>query len=425
MELSNSVLGTRGGSMRYTDNDIVSPDVYADEMKLHAMFAAMRRQEPVRWTTPDDYRPFWAITKYADIAEIERRTDIFRAGPRNRLLTVQEEELAKGMGGGRLIQSLPSMDDPDHTKYRAITRKWFLPANLKILRYQIEKLAHKYLDRICDGGEIEFVDTVALRLPLSVIMLILGIPESEMDTLHRLTGELFAPHDPDTARNEDVAAGSAAAATEFMDYYARLIASRRGKDGNDLVTIIANATIDDAPISDRHALSYCVSITAAGHDTTASSIAGGLHALASTPGEYEKLRNNSDLVNTAVEEIFRYVSPVRNFMRVAIEDVTIRSQRIRAGEAVLNLYPSANRDEDAFKDGNLFKIDREARAHLAFGTGAHACLGMNLARMELQIFYTEFVKRVKEITLLGPVSWTRANFLGGPKSLPVKCDFAI
>jgi cytochrome P450 len=409
----------------FSDNDIVSPEIYADEAKLHAMFAKLRREEPVRWTAPDEYRPFWALSKHSDIFEVERRNDIFKVGPRNRLMTIEEEKrISAETGGSRLIHTLPAMDDPEHAKFRGLTRNWFMPGNLKKLELKIAELANFYIDQLESGDSpIDFVKTVSLRLPLSVIMLILGIPEEHGDMLHRLTGELFSPHDPDTARPTDGHA-TAEAAKEFFNFYRQLVLERRKNPGDDLVSVIANATIDGSPISEHDALSYCVSITAAGHDTTAYSIAGGLHALILNPDQYKKLRVNPDLITSAVEEIVRYVAPVRNFMRVANEDYELRGKTIKAGQAVLSLFPSACRDEDVFENSNAFMVDRAPQANLAFGAGVHACLGMMLARMEIKHFFSAFISRVERPELAGETTWMRANFLGGPKKMPICCHFS-
>ena len=187
--------------------------------------------------------------------------------------------------------------------------------------------------------------------------------------------------------------------------------------------MIANGRVGDAPIGEHEALTYCISIVAAGHDTTAASIAGGVHAFACFPGEYATLRARPDLAPAAAEEILRYVSPVRNFMRVATSDHVLRGRTVRAGEAVLLLFPSANRDEELFDAPQRFSIERARNPHIAFGAGPHMCLGMMLARLEVAMFVRAFAQRVKQFELDGATTWLRANFLGGPKSMPLRCTF--
>lgn len=405
-------------------DDILSPDIYADETTLHEMFARLRADEPVRWTTPSHYRPFWAISKYADIQSIEREPARFIASKRNRVMTIQEEaRVAAQTGGKPLMHTLPTMDDPDHRKYRGITRAWFLPNNLKRLEPQIKLIVSEYLDQLEAGKDgIEFVNQIGLRIPLRVIMLILGIPKEDGERMHRLTGQLFSPLDPDTARESDGHA-IAEAGQELFDYFKVLLRKRREAPQEDLASTIANAEIDGQPINEHEALSYCVTITAAGHETTASSISGGLHCFIEHPDQYTLLREQPMLLNSAVDEIFRYVSPVRNFIRTAVADQELRGQTIRAGDSVLMLYPSANRDEEVFDVPQSFRITRTKNPHIAFGFGPHMCLGHLLARMELKEFFSQFVQRVKHAELIGKPAWFRANFLGGLKDMRVRCAF--
>jgi cytochrome P450 len=408
-----------------SDDDVVSPDIYANEARFHGMLAQLRKEAPVRWTAPTHYRPFWAVTRYADIQEIERASAQFIVGPRNRLQTLEEEERVREKTGGKpLMRTLPTMDDPDHKKYRLLTRNWFLPANLKKLEPQLIALVKEYLDALEQaGGEVEFVSEISLWIPLRVIMLILGIPKEDGMLMHRLTGQVFGPLDPATAR--DTAGHAIAEATaELFEYFGALLEERRKNPRDDLASVIANGKIDEDPLGHHEALSYCVSITAAGHETTASSIAGGLHALIGEPEQYAALRANPGILPGAIDEIFRFVSPVRSFIRVAVNDYELRDQTIRAGESVLLLYPSANRDEEVFEQPHQFRINRTRNAHMAFGFGPHMCLGHFLARLELKHFYTEFLSRVTRVQSAGEPTWLRANFLGGPKSLPVKCQFA-
>lgn len=404
-----------------SDDDIVSPDLYADEGAFHHMLETLRREAPVRWTEPSDYRPFWAITRHADIMEIERKPDLFRAGPRNRLISIEEEERTiAATGGSKITRSLPTMDNPEHAKYRTVTQSWFRPANLQKLDADITRIVDEYIDRIAASREpLDIVRDVSVWIPLRVIMLILGVPRDDAAMMHRLTGELFSPHDPDLKRTSDANA-TAGARQEFFAYYASLLAKRRADPTDDLLSVIANAAIDGEPIGELEALSYCVSITAAGHDTTASSIAGGLHAFAADPEQYRLLRSNPELIDSATDEILRHVSPVRSFMRVASEDYVLRGQTISAGQAVLLLYPSANRDEDIFPDPHRFRIDRGRSPHLAFGAGPHMCLGMLLARKEIGCFFSRLIERVSALELAGEPRWLKANFLGGLKTLPLR-----
>ena len=412
------------GHLHISHDDIVDPLVYSDEGRLHRMLSELRSTDPVRWTEPSDYRPFWALTKHADVIEVERQSSQFIVGPRNRLVTIEEEERVRAKTGGKpLMRTLPTMDDPDHRNYRNVTRRWFQPGSLQALQPKLASLAKEYVDLIqAADGEIEFVKQVSVWFPLRVIMLILGLPERDAEMMHRLTGQLFSPHDPDTARQTDGHA-IAEAGAELFAYYKDLLGERRKNPRDDLASQIANATIDGAPINEHEALSYCVSITAAGHETTAGAIAGGIHALSANPDQYRMLGSNPDLLTKAIEEILRYVSPVRTFIRVAVNDYELRGRQIRAGQSVMMIYPSANRDEEVFEDPQAFNIERANSEHIAFGFGPHVCIGLALARLEMKHFLKEFVTRIRHVELTEPTTWVKNNFLGGPKRMNVKCAF--
>lgn len=410
--------------LHISHNDVVDPTLYADEARLHQMLSELRRREPVRWTEPSSYQPFWALTKHADIMEVERQSSKFLVGPRNRLKTIEEEERVRAKtGGNALMRTLPTMDDPDHRKYRNVTRRWFQPGSLKALEPKLAALAKEFVDLIQEtNGEIDFVKKVSVWFPLRVIMLILGMPEEDGEMMHRLTGQLFSPDDPDIARQTEGHA-IAEAGAELFAYYKDLLEDRRKNPRDDLASEIANAKIDDAPIADHEALSYCVSIMAAGHETTAGAIAGGIHALSANPEQFRLLRSSPDLVTRAVEEVLRYVSPVRTFIRVAVDDYELRGKKIEAGQSVMMIYPSANRDEDIFEDPHAFNIQRANNEHIAFGFGPHVCIGLALARLEMKHFLGEFAARVGRVELTQPTTWVKNNFLGGPKSMRVKCAF--
>jgi cytochrome P450 len=270
------------------------------------MLAELRHCDPVHWTVPSEYRPFWALTKHADIMEVERQSSQFIVGPHNRLVTIEEEERVKATTGGkRLMHTLPTMDDPDHRKYRNITRRWFQPGSLRALESKLAKLSKEYVDLIQEADrEIDFVKEISVWFPLRVIMLILGVPEQDGEMMHRLTGQLFSPLDPDIARRMDGHA-IAEAGAELFAYYPDLLGERKKSPRDHLASGIANAKIDDASINDHEALSYCVSMTAAGHETVAGAIAGGVDELSVNPGQYGLLRSKPDLVVQAVEEILR------------------------------------------------------------------------------------------------------------------------
>lgn len=408
------------------DNDIVSPEIYADEDRLHALFADLRRSDPVRWTEPDDYRPFWAITKHADIMEIERQSEIFLNDPRLTLLTRQQEaDILKYTGGSHhLLRSLVDMDDPDHRAYRGLTQAWFMPPNLKKLESDIAGLAREFVDRMeSHGGECDFVQDVAVWYPLRVIMTVLGVPREDEAIMLKLTQELFGATDPDMQRSEEgIVAGDDNTIEEFFNYFTAMTEDRRSNPRDDVATVIANAEIDGKPIGHLEAMSYYIIVATAGHDTTSSSTSGGLLALIENPAELAKLQGDLSLLPSAIDEMIRWATPVKHFFRTAAQDYELRGRTIRKDDSILLLYPSANRDEDVFDEPFSFKVDRKPNKHLAFGYGPHLCLGQHLAKMEMRALYSELLPRLGGIELAGEPARVEANFVSGLKRLPVRYE---
>jgi cytochrome P450 len=401
---------------------LVTPSSWADEHGIHEQFRWLRANDPVRQLAPDGFEPFWSISKYNDIKEIEQHKALFINDPRptlgNKMIA---EVLKQATGRKHLVRSLVQMDDPEHSKYRRLTQGWFMGDNLRKLQGRIDELATEYVDRLGDfGGECDFVKDVAIWYPLRVIMSILGVPEADEPLMMKLTQELFGSSDPDVARSFEPLEFFQVV-HDFEDYFSRLTAQRRVEPSDDVATVIANAQIDGAPIPELEANGYYIIIATAGHDTTSSTTAGGLLALLDNPAEMAALRADIDgRLPTAIEEMIRWVSPVRHFMRTATQDYELRGRTIKSGESVILWYLSANRDEDIFAEPFTFRTDRADAKHLAFGFGAHVCLGQHLARMEIAALYKELLARVDHIELAGEPQYTQSTFVGGLKSLPIR-----
>jgi cytochrome P450 len=261
---------------------------------------------------------------------------------------------------------------------------------------------------------------VAIWYPLRVIMNILGVPEEDEALMLKLTQELFGSTDPDVQRSfepEDFLG----VVQDFEAYFAELTRARRANPTNDVASVIANAVFDGEPMPEHDANGYYMIVATAGHDTTSASTAGGLLALMQNPEQMEKLRADPEgMMPTAIDEMIRWVSPVRHFMRTATEDYEIRGKTIKAGESAILWYPSANRDEDIFEAPFEFRVDRSDAKQLAFGFGAHVCLGQHLARMEMSSLFRELLNRVESFELAGEPKYTQATFVGGLKSLPIR-----
>jgi len=395
---------------------LADPLAYADEPKLHAALAHLRANAPVSWVEVPNYRPFWAITKHADIMDIERDNVLFTNWPRPVLTTAEGDELQAAAG----VRTLIHLDDPQHRLVRAIGADWFRPKAMRALKVRVDELAKNYVDTMMTvGPECDFVQEVAVNYPLYVIMSLLGIPESDFPRMLKLTQELFGSDDSEFRRGSS-SEDQLPALLDMFQYFNAVTASRREHPTEDLASAIANARIDGEPLSDIDTVSYYLIVATAGHDTTSATISGGLHALIENPDQLHRLGENLDVMPLATEEMIRWVTPVKEFMRTATEDTTVRGVPIAAGESVLLSYVSGNRDEDVFEDPFRFDVGRDPNKHLAFGYGVHFCLGAALARMEVNSFFTELLPRVKSIELTGAAEFVATTFVGGLKHLPVR-----
>lgn len=392
------------------------PQAYADEPKLHAALTHLRANAPVAWVDVDNYNPFWAITKHADIMAIERDNTVFTNSPRPVLATKEGDEQQAAIG----VKTLIHMDDPEHRAVRAIGADWFRPKAMRELKVRIDELAKRYVDKmVAAGPECDFVQEVAVNYPLFVIMSMLGIPESDFPQMLKYTQELFGNDDSEMQRSASIEE-SMAVLLEMFAYFNELTASRRATPTEDLASAIANATIDGQPLSDIDTVSYYLIIATAGHDTTSAVISGGLHALIENPDQRERLRADLSLMPLATEEMIRWVTPVKEFMRTAREDTEVRGVPIAAGESVLLSYASSNRDEEVFDEPFRFDVGRDPNRHNAFGYGVHFCLGAALARMEVNSFFSELLPRLKDIELTGDPASMATIFVGGLKHLPIR-----
>ena len=397
-------------------NVFASPTAYTDEAGLHAAMTHLRAHAPVSWVDVPTYRPFWAITKHADIMEIERANTLFTNWPRPVLVTAEADEIQAGMG----VRTLIHMDDPQHRVVRAIGADWFRPKAMRALKERVDELAKIYVDKMSDGGgECDFGQEVAVNFPLYVILSLLGLPESDFGFMLKLTQELFGSDDDEYKRGTTTE-DQMPVLLEMFEYFNRVTASRREHPTEDLASAIANARIDGEPLSDIDTVSYYLIVATAGHDTTSATISGGLLALIENPDQRDRLRDDLSLMPSATEEMIRWVTPVKAFMRTAAEDTTVRGVPIAAGESVLLSYVSGNRDEEVFSDPFRFDVGRDPNKHVAFGYGVHFCLGAALARMEVNSFFTELLPRLTSIELAAPAELVATTFVGGLKHLPIR-----
>ncbi|WP_447755285.1 cytochrome P450 [Sphingopyxis fribergensis] len=412
---------------------LVDPSAYADE-RIHDAYIWLRANNPLGRADVPGFDPFWVVTRHADILEISRQNALFHNGDRATTLVrqVDDARIRKITGTPHFVRSLVQMDAPDHPKYRALTFKWFSPGSVKQLEADIRALARQEVDRIAAmDGTCEFMGDVALGYPLHVIMNILGVPMADKPRMLKLTQDIFGSQDIDKEKKngklEKLPAFLyrflvKAFLADFTRHFMKIAKDRRANPQDDLASVIANAVIDGEPISDREATGYFTIVATAGHDTTSSSLAGGMGVLARDPDLLERLKADPSLIAAFVEEAIRWTTPVKTFMRTATDDTEFAGRRIAKGDWLMLCYASGNRDEAVFEDPFAFRLDRKPNKQLAFGYGAHVCIGQHLARLELKCLFEELLPRLKSVSLDGEMSFTHSWFVGGPRRLPLRFE---
>lgn len=364
------------------------------------------------------YGPFWAIIDHAAVLEVEKRPELFTNAPEPILET--ESDIAQR---DFVMNTLIHMDAPQHGKYRQLTNDWFKASSIRQLDAQLDELCRAAVSKLESlGGRCDFVAEVALPFPLQVILKLLGLPEEDYPRILMLTQQLLGEQDPDLRRAESTPEVQAEVVGDFYAYFAELTAARRENPTSDLATLIANGLIDGEPMPEIETFGYYLIVATAGHDTTASAIAGGLQALVENPDQLDRLKADPErLMPNAVEEMLRWTSPVRHFMRTAQADTEVCGQKIRKGDWLYLSYKGANLDPKVFRNPLEFDIAREnAREHLAFGYGVHYCLGAQLARTELRKLFGHLVPRIESIEFDAEPTTSQATMVGGTKTLPIR-----
>ena len=363
-----------------------SARAYADPAAFHAAAGLLRREDPVHWVEDPNFNPFFVVTKYADVQEIEASPSTMLNEPRA-ILGAKDRD-AKVRRDGHLVKTLVHMDGQEHKDHRRLVADWFRPKNLTALQTRLDALADASVQKMADsGGRCDFAADIAMQYPLNTILALLGLPESDYPRMLSLTQELFGPEDPEYARD---------------------------------VVAVANGSIDGNPIGPMEQIGHYVLIATAGHDTTSSAISGGMLALVQHPDQLALLQTDPMLMDSAVEEIIRWTSPVKHFMRTATEDFNVRGTTIHSGQDVLLSYWSANFDEEVFVDPYRFDIRRTPNKHLSFGFGSHYCLGATLARMEVKSLLGAIIPRLDSVELDGVPEYTPSTFVSGLKRLPIR-----
>jgi cholest-4-en-3-one 26-monooxygenase len=408
------------------ESQLLDPDAYVRNGYPWAEWAELRRHDPVSKHRHGEAGEYWALVRHAEIVAVSRRPRDFVSGPRlnmppRRAQDVAAEEI--------LPEMIINMDPPRHGAMRALTSRHFTPRALRALEPRVAAIAREVVERAVglygDGRAFDFVAEVSARLPLAVIMELLGVPRDDWETLLQLANETVGAGDPEYNRGAASSNAAAVHAREGMfEIFARHISERRKEPRDDLMSVLVQAEIGDRPLTDYEVLAYCFLLTAAGNETTRNATTGGAHALAERPGQLARLRREPGLLRTAADEIVRFVSPIVHFCRTATVDTELAGRTIRKGDTVVMFYPSASRDEAVFANPEELDLARSPNPHVSFGIGEHYCLGASLAKLELECIFRELSARIEGIELAGPVERLRATVIGGVKRMPVRIALA-
>ncbi|WP_315784488.1 MULTISPECIES: cytochrome P450 [unclassified Bradyrhizobium] len=414
-----------GAAVERAVDVLISSRGHASPARLERACALLRQHAPLHWVERPGVRPFWAVTRYADIVAMETRSGEFAAGPRTYLASeASEAVLQRVTGKPQLVRSLTEMDPPDHGVYRAILQGAFAPPALREIEVWLSQWAAEIIDRLAArGGRSDFAADVAMPFTFRVIGRMLGTPEADDIRLARLAQAFVGAEDSQRRLAETPGDTMRMAMLALRDYFEALAADRRARPRDDLATSIANAMPHGEAMPHYELISYFILLVTAGHDTTALALAGGLEALLAEPEQMARLRGQPELLDAAIEEMLRWTTPVRHFMRTAICDTEVGGRPIRAGDALALFFHSANRDEAVFADAGAFRIDRSPNPHIAFGRGPHICMGLQLARMQMRTLFAELLRRTERIELAGRVRRVQSQFMSGVSALPVRIVF--
>jgi cholest-4-en-3-one 26-monooxygenase len=395
-----------------TDFDLTDPAAYVDGPP-HDYFTRLRAEEPVSWFPSDRYPPgFWVCTRYADVIAVERDVRTFSSAAGGALLDDQVE------GGTELM--MLNQDPPQHTRLRNLVARGFTPKVIKGMEPHIRDAARRIVDEVAARDDVvDFVPHFAAELPLVVIAELLGIPYEDRHKVFEWSNRLIGASDPEYG--EGGFEGGQQAAAELYLYAQSLADSRRARPLDDIVTTLISAELDGEKLSDIEFNVFVLLLAVAGNETTRNLISGGMLALMEHPEQHERLlADREGLLDSAVDEMLRYVSPVMYFRRTALAPAEIRGVPVQAGDKVTVWYGAANRDEEVFADPQRFDVGRTPNEHIAFGgRGPHYCLGASLAKMEIRVMFDEILGRLPGMRLAGDPVRLHSILINGIKHLPV------
>jgi cholest-4-en-3-one 26-monooxygenase len=381
----------------------------------HEMFTTLRNTgSGVHWTNEPGGTGFWSITRLEHLREINRHPDVFSSNAGGtQIHDAPPDDLEAQL---RRDAIMLDMDPPKHTRYRKLVNRGFTPRMIGLLESYLENRTRIIVDKVCEKGECDFVVELASELPLQAIAEMMGVPVEDRSRIFDWTNRMIGANDPEFGNGPET---SQQAMAELYAYANEL--RRQHAPADDIVTTLLHAELDGDSLSEWEFDMFFLLLCVAGNETTRNTISHGMHAFMTHPGQWERFRADPEAhMDTAMEEVLRWATPVMHFRRTATRDHQIGDVEIKAGDKVVMWHISANRDERAFDDPFTFDVGRAPNDHVAFGGGGpHFCLGANLARMEMRLMFREIAGRLGDMQLAGEPQYLRSNFIGGIKHMPV------
>jgi cholest-4-en-3-one 26-monooxygenase len=394
------------------DFDFLDPDVNLVGLPV-AELAHLRQSEPIHWVdVPDgcggfEDNGYWLVTKHADVKEVSRRSDVFSSWLNGAIPRWPKEMTRETVELQRSV--MLNMDAPHHTRLRKIISRGFTPRAIGRLEDELAHRAQNIAKNAAAAGSGDFVEQVSCELPLQAIAGLLGVPQEDRDKLFRWSNEMTGGEDPEFA---DV---DPAQSSMELIMYAMAMADERGKNPtDDIVTTLIEADIDGEKLSDDEFGFFVIMLAVAGNETTRNSITHGMIAFANNPDQWELYKKERP--STAADEIVRWATPVTAFQRTANEDIELNGVQMKKGQRLVMSYRSANFDEEVFDDPYSFNILRDPNPHVGFGgTGAHYCIGANLARMTINLIFNAVADHMPDLKPISKPERLRSGWLNGIK----------
>ncbi len=378
----------------------------------HAWLAYLRRHDPVHWQDEEGGPGFWAVTRYDDCVTVNRDYERFSSAARGTMpFEMPDADIEQ-----QALMML-NMDPPLHTRYRRLVNKGFTPRMVRDLEQSIHRSADAIIDQVVERGTADFVTDLSAELPLQVIAELLGVPADDRHRMFEWSNRMVGNEDPEYQGQAEEALN---AAMELYAYASELYGTKRIDPHADLMSVLTTVEVDGEQLNELELELFFLLLTVAGNETTRNLMSGAMHTFFQNPDQWQRLLADRSLLPTAVDEMLRFVTPVMNFRRTAMTDLTLSDTKIAAGDKVVFFHASANRDESVFDDPDTFDVGRDPNPHVAFGGGGpHFCLGANLARMEIRVMFEHLLDRLPDIHQDGDVQRLQSQFINGVKHLPV------